>query len=155
MKYNKNDYKGNSTHFLVKIAEKKVPFNKEGERLMYHLRPTGAGIKDFEDLARGYIRHLGINEYMAEALAGMISEGICHWLDSGYGVNIAKVGTLKPVLKCKAHFDPHDCSVEDVKSINIRFYPCKEINDTLEKISLRVRGRKEFLQNWKEKRRRK
>ena len=155
MKYKKTDYKGNSTHFMLKIAEKKVPFNKEGEQEMYYLRPTGAGVKSFESLARGYIRHLGINEYLATALAAMISKGICFWIDSGYAVNIEKVGTLKPVINCKAHLDPRECSVEDVKSVKMQFYPCKEINRTLEKIAFRVKNRKEFVQRWQEKQKRK
>lgn len=155
MKYKKTDYKGNHTTFPLKIVEKKVPFNKEGERVMYQLRPVAQGVIEFEDVARKYIKHLGINEHLAVALSSMISEGICKWLDLGHAVNIGKVGTLKPVIKCKAHLDPHDCTVEDVKSIKLQFFPCKPINDTLESIALRVKNRKEFLQRWEEKQKRK
>lgn len=155
MKYRKTDFKGERTTFPLKIREKKVAFNKEGERLMYHLQPMKQGVVEFEDLAREYIKHLGINEYMAVALSGMMSEGICYWLKSGHAVNIGNVGTLKPVINCKAHLDPHGCSVDDVKSVKLQFYPCKPLNDTLGKVALRVENRKEFLQRWDEKQKRK
>ena len=150
MKYKNSDSKRERTTFPLKIREKKVAFNKEGKRLMYHLHPIKQGVIEFEDLARRYIKHLGINEYMAVALSGMISEGICYWLKSGHAVNIGNVGTLKPVINCKAHLDPHECSVDDVQSVKLQFYPCKPINDTLKKVALRVENRKEFLQKWKE-----
>lgn len=155
MKYKKTDYKGNHSTFPLKIVEKKVPFNKEGERLMYHLRPMKQGVIEFEDLARKYIKHLGINEHIAVALTSMISEGMCKWLDMGHAVNIGDVGTIKPVINCKAHLNPHDCSVDDVKSIKLQFYPCKPLNKVLEKVALRVKNRKEFLRWWEEKRNRK
>lgn len=155
MKYKKTDYKGNHSTFAVKIVEKKVPFNKEGERVMYHLRPMKQGVIEFEDLARKYIKHLGINEYLAVALSSMISEGMCKWLELGHAVNIGRVGTLKPVFNCKAHLNPHDCSVDDVQSVKLQFYPCKPINDVLGNVALRVKNRKEFLQRWDEKQKRK
>lgn len=155
MKYKKTDIKGNSSTFPLKIVEKKVPFNKEGERVMYHLRPMKQGVIEFEDLARKYIKHLGINEHLAVALSSMIGEGMCKWLDTGHAVNIGNVGTIKPVINCKAQLNPHDCSVEDVKSIKYQFYPCKQLNRVLEKMAMRVKNRKEFLQRWDEKQKRK
>ena len=155
MKYKKTDFKGKTTTFPLKIVEKKVPFNKEGERIMYQLRPMKQGVIEFEDLARKYIKHLGINEHIAVALSSMISEAMCKWLDSGHAVNIGEVGTLKPVIKCKAHLNPHDCTVDDVQSVKLQFYPCKPLNDVLGNVALRVKNRKEFLQRWDEKQKRK
>ena len=155
MKYKKSDTKGDSSTFPLKIAEKKVPFNKEGERVMYQLRPVRQSVIEFEDLARKYIKFLGINEHIAVALSSMIGEGMCKWLDKGHAVNIGGVGTLKPVINCKAHLNPHDCTVDDVKSVKLQFYPCKPLNDVLGRVALRVKNRKEFLQRWDEKQKRK
>lgn len=148
MKYKRTDIKDTDADFPLKLVEKKVPFNKDGEQVMYHLRPRKMGVIEFEDLAKRYIRCLGINEHLAVALSSMISEGLCEFLKTGHAVNIGKVGTLKPVVKCKAQLNPHDCSVDDVKSIKLQFFPCKPINEVLGNMALRVENRKEFLQRW-------
>ena len=155
MKYNKQTVKYNKTPFPLKIVKKKVPFNKKGEQEMYCLRASCNQVKTFEELAHHYIRHCGFNEHQAKAMVGVLNEGICQWIASGYAVSIGDAGTLKPVVNSKAHLDPHDCSVDDIRSIKIQFYPGKKVNDTLESVALRVTNRKPFIAAWEAKQKKK
>lgn len=155
MKYNKNTTKGSKTPFVMKIIKKKVPFNKEGEREMYCLRPSIQKVKRFEDVARGYVAKCGLNDRVAELAVALIGEGLLGWLQTGYAVNIPNIGTLKPVINSRAHLDPHECSINDVKSIKIQFFPCKEMNKTLESVALRISNHKEMERQWDEVQKRK
>ena len=155
MKYNRQTVKYNKTPFPLKIVKKKVPFNKKGEQEMYCLRAACNRVKTFEELAREFIRYKGFNEHQAEAMVGVLNEGICQWIESGYAVSIGDAGTLKPVVNSKAHLDPHDCSVDDIRSIKLQFYPGKKVNDTLESVALRVTNRKPFIAAWEAKQKKK
>lgn len=150
MKYNKQTVKYDKSPFPLKIVKKKVPFNKKGEQEMYCLRAACNRVKTFEELAREFIRYKGFNEHQAQAMVSVLNEGICHWIESGYAVNIGDAGTLKPVVNSKAHLDPHDCKVEDIRSIKLQFFPGKYVNKTLEGVSLRVTNRKRFLEKWEQ-----
>lgn len=152
MKYDKGAYRGEKTPFTLKVIKKKVPFNEEGKRDMYCLRPAYNKVKEFKDLARDYIRLMGVNEHMAVAFSSMLCDGICHLIDTGYAVNIGDVGTLKPVVNSKAHVNPSDCSVDDVKRIKLQFFPCKKLNKTLGSVALRINNKREMVEKWKNER---
>ena len=151
MKYDKSRSHGNKTPYVLKIVEKKVPFNEEGKQEVYCLRPAYNKVMDFKDIAKHYVSKCGLNDRVAELAVTLIVEGICRWIESGYAVNLPNIGTLKPVVNSKSHLNPHECSTGDVTSIKIQFYPCKDINRTLAGVALRVKNRKEFLQRWDEK----
>lgn len=137
------------TPLMLKLVEKKVPFNEKGKDVMYHLAIHKQGVIDFQTLARHTIEKMGVNRYMAEAMTGMMFEAMTTWLRTGHAVNIANVGTLRPVVNCKAHTNPADCSVDDLYKLKLRFYPCKDLMKQMSRSPLRVRNRAEMIARYK------
>ena len=140
------------TPFDLKIVEKQVPFNEGDKKVMYHLATDKLQVIDFEKLAKSTIEKLGVNKYLAQAMTGMLSEAILEWMEAGHAVRISNIGTLRPTVKCKAHVDPADCSIDDLQLMKIRFYPSKSIMKPLKQAPLRINNRQEMIE--KNKRRR-
>lgn len=137
---------------MLDIIEKKVPFNDEKRQVMYALRATRQCVIEFEDIAHDAIRHMGVNEHMAKAMVGMMSDAISRWVRAGHAVNISGVGTLKLVVNCKAKTDPSLCSVDDLYRLKLQFYPCKEMTDALHTAAFRIRNRREAVERFGTKR---
>lgn len=140
------------TPFALKIVEKKVPFNEADRQVMYLLKPVKQSVIEFDDIAHHAIRLMGINEHMTKAMTAMMSDAITRWITTGHAVNIANVGTLKPVVNCKAQTDPALCTVDDLYKLKLQFYPCKEMTDALHTVAFRVKNRKEMVERFQAKR---
>ncbi len=130
----------------LEIVRQPVPFKEE--EVMYSLRVNKQSVISFDKLAYREMEMRGVRPALARMVAEEMGDALRSWLSAGHAVNIAGVGTLRPVVNSKAHVRPHDCTVDDVKLAKLRFYPSSEMKEMLNKANYRINNRDEFIEKW-------
>ena len=130
----------------LEIARQPVPFKEE--EVMYSLRVSKQSVISFEKLACREMSVRGVRPAMARMVAEELGDALRSWLSAGHAVNIAGVGTLRPVVNSKAQTRPHDCSVDDIRLAKLRFYPSLEMKEMFRDAHYHIRNREEFLAKW-------
>lgn len=130
----------------LEIARQPVPFKKEG--VMHSLRVSKQSVISFDKLAFREMEARGVRPALARMVAEELGDALRTWISAGHAVNITGVGTLRPVVNSKAHVDPHDCSVDDVRLGKLRFYPSAEMKEMFRDAHYHIRNREEYLAKW-------
>ena len=130
----------------LEIVRQPVPFKEE--EVMYSLRVSKQSVISFDKLAYREMAVRGVRPALARMVAEELGDALRSWLSAGHAVNIAGVGTLRPVVNSKAQARPHDCSVDDIRQAKLRFYPSLEMKEMFHGGHFHIRNRKEFLAKW-------
>lgn len=136
----------------LKIVEKPVPFRKGEGKQMYCLKPDGAHPLDFADKVVRRMEMYGCPRAWARLSASVMGEVMRSLLSEGHAVNIEGLGTFRLSVNSKAHDTPMECSPSDVRKRKLQFYPSKETQAFLEDCTFHICNRKEFIDEWKKKR---
>lgn len=130
----------------LEIARQPVPFKEEG--VMHSLRVSKQSVISFDKLAFREMEARGVRPALARMVAEELGDALRTWISAGHAVNITGVGTLRPVVNSKAHVNPHDCSVDDVRLAKLRFYPSSEMKEVFRNAHFHIRNREEYLAKW-------
>ena len=115
---------------------------------MHSLRVSKQSVISFDKLAFREMEARGVRPALARMVAEELGDALRTWISAGHAVNITGVGTLRPVVNSKAHVDPHDCSVDDVRLGKLRFYPSAEMKEMFRDAHYHIRNREEYLAKW-------
>ena len=99
--------------------------------LMQQVNP--APIK-FENFVKECVMSQGVAAAQVKDIAAAMSDRLSHYLALGHGVQIAGIGTLKPVFNASSAETPEQLNAQSVRTVKVRFYPHKEFQETLNKM---------------------
>lgn len=122
---------------LLETVKQAVPFKEPPVK--YTVRTIRQGVISFEKIAHDEMTKRGVRSAQAQMVIEEISDSIRTWLSLGHAVNIAHIGTLRPVVNACSHDRKEDCSPSDVKCVKLRFYPSGEMQAMLKDCSLQMK----------------
>lgn len=120
---------------LYQKVEMKLNFSEE-ERTVYKIAQQTIPPVTFKQLVSDVAISCGVNATMTKAVIEGLINRIGHFIELGHAVQIGEFGTLKPTFTAKTQKEAKDLSLDDVKSIKLRYYPGQRFKDILKSMSI-------------------
>ena len=99
--------------------------------LMQQANPS---LVKFENFVKECVMSQGVAATQVKGIAAAMSDRLSHYLALGHGVQIAGIGTLKPVFNASSAKSPEELDSQCVRTVKVRFYPHKEFQKTLNRM---------------------